>query len=448
MTFLQRIRERFWFIPAVLCVAASLCAEGLVALDERRGSLSVPGWAGTVLYSVGESGSRDVLGAIASSSLAVAGTTFSITMAVLALTSSTYGPRLIRNFMADRANQTVLGVLVATFLYSLLVLRSIRVIGDAGDEAFVPHLAVNLAVLLAVADVAVLIYFIHHISDSIQISTLTGGVREELRATIERLYPAHPWSGPAQPAEDVAADAAEAGRDTAWPIGAGAPVTARRSGYLQYVEDDELMRLAVRHDVAVVLDVRPGQYVLQNSVMGRVHPDGGAGDRVVDAVRGTLHLADARTPHQDPEFAVQQLTEMAVRALSPGTNDPYTAVNALDDLSSGLSLLATRDSPPRARHDDAGAPRVLVPRVEVAELIGAVIDSMRWYAASSPSVMHATLDLVDRVAVQTRSLETRARLLTQVALLSDAFAGAGHHPHDVRTFAERADSVRSRLLAP
>jgi uncharacterized membrane protein len=192
MSVLHRVRERFWFIPAVLCLGATLLAEALILLDEHPGLLPLPGWVDGVLYRVGESGSRAILTAIAGSSLAVAGTTFSITVAVLALTSSSYGPRLIRNFMADRANQFVLGVYVATFLYSLLVLRSVRAVGDPGDpeaRVFVPHLAVNGAVLLAVLNVGVLIYFIHHISDSIQISTITRRIRSDLHATIERRYP-------------------------------------------------------------------------------------------------------------------------------------------------------------------------------------------------------------------------------------------------------------------
>lgn len=441
----QRLRERFWFIPAVLCLAAFALAEGLVALDERLGGLDVPGWAGTLLYRVGASGSRDVLGAIASSSLAVAGTTFSITIAVLALTSSTYGPRLVRNFMADRGNQAVLGVFVATFLYSLLVLRSIRVIGDAGEDAFVPHLAVNAAVLLAVADVAVLIYFIHHISDSIQITTLTGRVRDELLATIERLYPlAGDHDGVRRRGPGGAPD--EGAGDLPRPEG-GAPVAAHRSGYLQSLDEDELVRLAREHDVAVVLNVRPGGYVLQDGVIAHVLPADRADDGLADGVRATLHISDARTPYQDPEFAVQQLTEMAVRALSPGTNDPYTAVNALDDLSSALSALAARVPPARARVDEEGRLRVHAPRVGVEELVVPVIDGMRWYAASAPSVMHATLDLVERVGVRSASGAVRTRLLTHVGLLEDAFTGAGHHAHDVQAFAEHARSVRARLLS-
>jgi uncharacterized membrane protein len=442
---LQRLREQFWFLPAVLSLAAFVLAEVLIATDEHLGELAVPSWPGAVLYRVGESGSRDILGAIATSSLAVAGTTFSITMAVLALTSSSYGPRLVRNFMADRGNQVVLGVFVATFLYSLLVLRAVRVVGDPGDqdaEVFVPHLAVNGAVLLAVGNVAVLVYFIHHISDSIQIATLARQVRSDLRRTVDRLYPAQVGRG----------EEAVAGTDAGAQLPErleqeGAPVTAGRPGYVQSLHDEALLEVARRHDVLLALRVHPGRYVLDDSVLAVVHPPGRHGEELQDAVRSAVVVSDSRSPYQDVDFAVQQLTEMAVRALSPGTNDPFTAVNALDDLSAGLSLLAAREVPSAARYDDDGALRVHAPTSSVVELVSTVLDNMRWYAASAPSVMHAALRLVDRVGRHARHRELRARLLTQVGLLQEAFSAAGHQDHDVERFAEHAETVTRSLVA-
>ena len=444
VSVLQRLGERFWFRPALLCVAAFVLAEGLIALDRWRSPALVPDWMAVLLYRVGESGSRDILGAIASSSLAVAGTTFSITIAVLALTSSSYGPRLVRNFMADRGNQAVLGVFVATFLYSLLVLRSIRVIGDPGDQdgkAFVPHLAVNAAVLLAVLNVAVLVYFIHHISDSIQVSSLASSVRQDLLRTVDRLYPAEIGHG---------------GRgDEATAAGAlpeeieryGMPVTAARGGYVQSVDDDELMGAARRHDVLIALRTRPGQYVLDDTVIALVHPPARA-EAVAGAIQGAFHVADARSPYQDPEFGVQQLTEMAVRALSPSTNDPYTAINALSDLSVGLARLAARTPPSATRLDEDGTARVHAPAVSVAELIGSVIDAMRWHAAAAPGVMHATLGIVELVGDHARTQALRAELAAHVDLLEEAFTAAGNLPHDVARLTEHAAAVRASLVRP
>ncbi len=184
----SRLLQSFWFLPAVLCVLAVILAETLVVVDRRLADVDL-GLLEILITRVGESGSRDLLGAVAGSTLAVASTTFSITIAVLALSSSTYGPRLVRNFMADRGNQFVLGVFVATFLYSLLVLRAIRIPSDGGGDYFVPHLAVNVAVLLAVLSIGVLVYFIHHISDRVQVWTLARQVRTDLLAAVDRLYP-------------------------------------------------------------------------------------------------------------------------------------------------------------------------------------------------------------------------------------------------------------------
>lgn len=443
MPVLRRLGERFWFVPALLCLAAVLTSELLIWVD-RSWELSLPGWAQALVYRVGESGSRDILGAIAGSSLAVAGTTFSITMAVLALTSSSYGPRLIRNFMADRGNQVVLGVYVATFLYSLLVLRSVRALGDPGDpeaEVFVPHLAVNFAVVLAVLNVAVLIYFIHHISDSIQISTISRRVRADLHRTVERLYPEHLGHGP----EEVDGSAPHTDEGCDHDDEAGVPVHAGRQGYVTALRGDALVSAAQEAGGVVHLRVRPGQYVLEDSVIARLHLDRDAGE-TAEAVREAVQVDDARNPYQDASFAVQQLTELAVRALSPGTNDPFTAVNALDDLSSGLALLAQREMPSTRRYDDAGALRVCAPQVGAVELTSTVLDNVRWYAVSSPAVMHAALDLVRRVGRHARHRELRARLLTQVRLLDEAFRRGEHQEHDVEQFAERVRETE-RLLA-
>lgn len=223
-------------------------------------------------------------------------------------------------------------------------------------------------------------------------------------------------------------------------------MTASRPGYLQSVRNDDLMKAAVKHDVLLALRLRPGQYVLEGTVMATVHPPERMSEQLGHAVRSVLKITDARTPFQDVDFAVQQLTEMAVRALSPGTNDPYTAVNALDDLSSGLVLLAERELPSPARYDDQGVLRVHAPGADVQTLVVQVLDSMRWYAASAPLVMHRCLDLVHRVGTRSRHPELRAVLAAQVRLLKDAFETADHHPHDVASFAEHADEVVGDLL--
>ncbi|WP_380163406.1 DUF2254 domain-containing protein [Jannaschia sp. R86511] len=452
MNLLRSLGQRFWFLPAVLSVLASAAAVALVALDRLSQERVTPGWTDFLLYRVGAAGSRDLLGAIATSSLAVAGTTFSITMAVLALTSSSYGPRLVRNFMADKGNQTVLGVYVATFLYCLLVLRSVRVVGDPAvqdADVFVPHLAVNGAVVLAVANVGVLIYFIHHISDSVQVSTLASGVRAQLLSTVDRLYPDDvgtaqppaqpPSQPPAQPPGQLLPDLSQDGH----------PVVTERVGYVESVSADGLLKLAQRHDVVVDLRVAPGDYVLHDDVILLVSPRDGVDERLAARLRRTVVISNARTPHQDVAFALQQLTEMAVRALSPGTNDPYTAQNAIDDLSAGLTMLVSRPAPSPWRRDPHGVVRVHAPAPDMTRLVATVLDQLRWYAADAPAVMHACVTLVGRVgshAAVEHATRLRLELLHQLRLLTDAFEAAGHHPDDQAHFAEKIHATRHALV--
>ncbi|MDT0167159.1 DUF2254 domain-containing protein [Actinotalea sp. AC32] len=435
-----RLRQRFWFLPALMCAGAVLLAEGLVAVDRAGGA--VPPWADAVLLRVGESGSREVLGAIATASLSVAGTTFSITMAVLALTSSAYGPRLVPSFMADRGNQAALGAYTATFLYALLVLRSVRVLGDPGDqqaEVFVPHLAVNVAVLLAVANVAVLVWFIHHISDSIQVWTLSGRVRESLCDVVDSLYPESLATDPAEVPEEPRVRLPDPATDLV--------VTADRPGYVELVEEDEVARVARRRDVLVALRVSPGDHVLPSEPLAVVAGPGARdhADEVVAAVRGAVHVGDARNAVQDVAFVVQQLVDMAVRALSPGTNDPTTAVNAVDDLAAGLALLVHRRLPSPLRLDDEGTPLVHAPRPEPVELVRSVLQAVRWYGSTHPQVVSAGLRLARRVGTAARDQRVRAVVDDEVGLLLDGVRDAGLHPRDVARLEAEAGDVRALL---
>ncbi|HEX3003634.1 MAG TPA: DUF2254 domain-containing protein, partial [Angustibacter sp.] len=395
-----------------------------------------------LLNEAGASGSRDLLGAVAGSMLGVAGTMFSITMAVLALTSSSYGPRLVRNFMADRGNQLVLGTFLATFLYALMVLRGIRSSSGSGDRTeFVPHLAVSVAVVLAVGCVAVLVYFIHHISDSIQVATLSGRVRTELRETVERMYPA-------QTGRDVAA--VRDGDRPALPddLSDATPVECADAGYVAAIDLDRLLRVAREHDRVVALAVRPGDHVLPDDVVARLWPaaDGGSA-ALVSAVQGAVTVGRNRTPYQDVAFAVQQLVELAVRALSPGTNDPFTAQNALDDLTVGLALMAARPTPSAHRYDDEGRLRVVAEPVTLAELVDQVMDAMRTYALGAPGVLLRTLDFAQAVGVRAESSDVRTRLRTQVRLLADTFAREAVASRDVQLVTERAERVLAAVSA-
>ncbi len=431
MAWLQRIRESFWGIPALLCLLAAVVAQTLVAVDRRLPDDALDNTFAIVQAS--GTASRDLLGAIAGSMLAVASTTFSITIAVMALTSSSYGPRLIRNFMADRGNQLVLGTYVATYLYTLLVLRSIRSLED-GQDAFVPQLAVNTAVLLAIVSIGVLVWFIHHISDSIQVWTLAGRVHGELRETVSRLYPEEVGA--------AGADAAAAQDALAAPP--SVVVTATRAGYVLNVDTDRVVELACKADVVVELLVRPGVFVVDGGDLAAVRGHVEDADGLSASLRRSLPLTTGRSPAQDVEYATQQLLEMVVRAMSPSTNDPYTAINAIDQLADALAILARRRTPSPVRVDDQGRVRVVAPGVDLPVLVDMVVDVVRHYARDHHLVVARTMDLL-RAVGEGADTRTRGRLLQALELLVDDVGRDDHHRADRARMVADAERVRASL---
>ncbi|MDO5500839.1 MAG: DUF2254 family protein, partial [Propionibacteriaceae bacterium] len=190
--FLSRLKHlptTFWFVPTVLIVMGVILGEVLVSIDRAGWPDDLPDPLKNLLFASGPTGASSMVTTVGTAVFGVAGTAFSITMSVIATASSTYGPRLVRNFMADRGNQIVLGAFGATFAYCLMVLRRITSADDdVGVDAFVPQLAVNFTLVLAFIDVGLLIYFIHHIATSIEVSSLTERVRTELSRAIDRLY--------------------------------------------------------------------------------------------------------------------------------------------------------------------------------------------------------------------------------------------------------------------
>ncbi|CAA9310035.1 MAG: FIG00857528: hypothetical protein [uncultured Microvirga sp.] len=381
----DRLRTSFWFLPSVMAAAAIALSFVLVRADAWPGAEAVRefGW----LYRFGPEGARAILSAIASSMITVAGLTFSITMLTLQLASSQFGPRLLRDFMRDRGNQLVLGTFISTFAYCLLVLRTVR--GTEGSS-FVPHLAVLFGVLLALASIAVLIYFIHHIATSIRVETLLAQLATETRAAIDRLYPERlghdPMPGERRtPAHLIPADFENAARR----------VQAERSGYVQRVDAEALMRLATEHDLLVRVEARPGRFVTERDAVLMAHPSDRVVERVVDRLHAALVIGQDRTPEQDLEFSIRRIVEIAQRALSPGINDPTTALYCIDRLGEAFRRMAGRDLPSPLRFDDTGHLRIITEVLSLDELACPAFAALARYGIADQDVVARLLSTMD-----------------------------------------------------
>ena len=391
-TLTLRVRESFWFLPAVVGVLAIVAAEVLVGVDRAvlAAGVEIP-----FLDALSASGGRSILTTIGSSMLTVAGTSFSITISVLATTSSTYGPRLVRNFMADRANQAVLAAFTATFLYAIVVLRSVHTDVDDGS-AFVPVIAVHVAVLIGVLDVAVLVFFIHHIASSVQVTSLQKRVQVDLVDAVHEAY--------READDDDVVVGAVPVRGTA----DGTAVRSDRDGYVQSVDWQRLVAWAIDHDQVVDVRAMPGDHVIEGDTLlavgsvgtargDRPSATGRLDERAVAQLRAAVTTGTARTPLQDVRFALQQLVEIAVRGLASGSNDPYTAVSALD-LSATALVPTWRDGRAVTGHRAAdGTVRVVVHWPTPEELVDSLYEGVLTYGSDHPIVLRAALHLAGRL---------------------------------------------------
>ena len=423
--------DSLWFVPALFVVGALVLAIVMVEISSivpREALVRFPR-----LFGADASGSRGMLSTIAGAMVTVAGVTFSITVVAVAQASSMYTPRILRNFMRDRPSQLVLGMLVGTFVYCLVVIRTIR---GQEDARFIPAIAVLTAFLLAIAAMGFLIYFIHHIAGSLQASQILARVSRETIASIDRLFP-----------EEIGADPAEAGASAvALPPGdAWRSVPARRSGYLQHVDADDLLRFARERQIVVRLECAVGSFCIEGiplvSVTGMPPSDE---DEAL--LNGMFTQATFRTVEQDAAFGIQQIVDIALRALSPGVNDATTALHCIDHLGAVLVRLAPRrvEGPYRLDH---GVLRVIAHGPTFASLLEAAIADVRRNARDNVTVHVHLLSMLERVGSRTASPERRHLLVDHVEAIRRSAAHAVPLEEDRRAVFDACDGARRALGA-
>jgi len=383
----RAIRSTYWFVPSVMALAAILLGVVMIWVDARTGSSWIEGlgW----YQQVRADGAREVLSTIAGSMITVAGVVFSITIVALSYASSQYGPRVLTNFMTDRGNTVTLGTFIATFLYCLVVLRTIR----GGDDDFVPQYAVIVAMLLAVCSIGVLIYFIHHVLESIHINNVVARIGKRLVDDTQRRFPALVGEGGYAP--DPAAAVLRLGLDAErLPSGA--------TGYIQAIDSERLLQLATRNDVLIRLRYRPGDFVLCGRALADVAPAERWDGECLAELRDCFTLGDKRTPDADLMFLVSELVEIAARALSPGINDPMTAVTCLDWLGAGGAQFALRKLPAGVRVDQDGQPRLIAQPDDFPTFVRHAFGRLRPYAAGDGLAALHFLRVIGELAASCR----------------------------------------------
>lgn len=414
-TLLDRLGSSYWFLPSVMTLAAIVLAQFTLWADTTVSSDALD--AIPLLGSrVQADGARTLLGSVAGSLITVTGLVFSLTMVALPMAAQQFGPRLVGNFMRDRGNQTVLGVFLATYVYCLTVLRSIRspdlpspdelAAGAAADPGFVPQISLAAAFVLTLASLFVLIYFIHHVAESIQVGNVMARVSRVLAARVAAYPPKEDHEDDGHHGQGDGREDAEDDRDDDLDDdldGFDVDVITLRSehtGYLQAIDGANLARLAHEHDARIRLHHRPGAYVMRGGPLADVRPEAVA-DALRDKLASHLVFGRGRTYQQDPSFLFDQLLEVALRALSPGINDPFTAIDAVDRLAEGLDLLARREPPPSRWHDEDGMLRVVAPEFDLAGTAERVFGAIRGYGSGDLQVAKHLASTLRRLEAST-----------------------------------------------
>ncbi|HCW61288.1 MULTISPECIES: DUF2254 domain-containing protein [Sphingobium] len=393
----QGTRASYWFYPALFTTSAALLAILTVWLDRHGAAqwLTSHEWVDEAR----PEGARNVLNVISGSMIGVASTVFSITIAAVVYASGSYGPRLLANFMEDRGNQLSLATFIATFVYSVLVLRVVRdAYETAGDPGFVPQLSLLIATGLMAASIVVLVYFLNHVPASIRINAVLEGIGERLLRSVRDRFP-----------KECAAEQQDQPPQ-------GAPVAATGTGYIQIIDFAGLDRIARDVECRIELRLRPGDFVHPDVVLLAVvgaKPD----DAMADGLRDCFSLGAMRSPSQDIEFLIDELVEIALRALSPGINDPFTAVTALHWLGAATAQIGARDLRGGPDRGDYDWNRIVPMNDDFDHFVRRGFGGIRAAAATSPIAAAQFLDCLLGAGSTISLTGRRARLREEGALL-------------------------------
>jgi uncharacterized membrane protein len=404
----EELRTTLWVVPSILVVISGLLFVVTFEIDVAAyyHHITLPTWIRTG----NADAERQVLIAIAAAVITVIGVVFSITILALTLASQQFGPRMMRNFVRDVGNQVTLGVFVGTFVYAVLALGSINSL----NPDFVPYLSTSVAEMLLLVDLAILIYFIHHIAKSIQLPEVIAGIADDLMHSIDAEFPDHVG------AVTAPNDGLHAGKTVPELLALieerGAVVPSQVSGYIQYVGYGQLIDIATRTDSVIRLEHRPGHFLATGRPLAMVWPRGAAPE-----VALALSKAHVTGPHrtlvQDPVFAIDQLVEIAIRALSSAVNDTFTALTCIDWLSAGLGRVSGRVLDEGVYRDSSGNVRLIESDPSYARMVNRAFDKIRQAAHGMPAVLIRLIDSIGSIMLDTTSPQQRAVLRRQADMV-------------------------------
>ncbi len=425
-------RSGFWFIPTVLTLGAILLGFTMPEVD-RYLDASIPAW----MKSSPET-ARATLTTIASAMITAAGVVFSVTIVALSITSSQFGPRLLRNFLSDSITQLALGACLGSSLYSLILLTAF--FQDEG-ELFLPFASIYLALLLALVTLYILIYSLHSVASATQADNVVAEVADDLESAISRIFP----EDLGEKSEDISKSEQLANELFSTEANSTATIFGIKEGYLQAVDYEGLVHLSREHDLVIKLLVRPGDFLMQGLPIANIHPKDKVDDLIQDRLNKAVIVGNRRTTQQDMECAVSELVEVAVRALSPGINDPFTAIRCVDRLGAMLRRLAKRAMPVPFRTDKDGNLRVIARGYTFPNVLDCAFDQIRQHGRGNVAVSMRLLESLKFIAECVENGTHKSAVLRQAEMIYRGCERSVPEQNDCNDLAERYWFVLNQL---
>jgi uncharacterized membrane protein len=396
-------RANLWLIPSLTVAAALLLFVVAQGIDRAGydGSLVLPTW----LDQGSAADGRSLLSATAGAIITTLGLVLSITVLTLSIAASQFGQRLLRRYMRDRGTQVCIGIFAATFVFSLLTLLSVT--SRANEKEFVPWLSIWISTTGALTCIAVLIYYINHVALSIQVNNVLADLSGDFRWAISQNQ------GPI-PARRVSIPVVRSDLTLLSPT----------TGYVQSINYQALVSAAAEAGAVVRLESQPGQFVVQGSVLAVVQGDRLSQTQLLEDEFGreVIRIGVRRTLLQDPEFAIAQIVEIALRAMSPGVNDPNTAVTCVNWLADSLRVLAQNPAGNPAHLDSQGNIRVIEKVNDFERIVSTAYGAIRQVARNSPMLTIAMLNSISLLAPFVTTAAEQEALHNQVRLAYEGLA--------------------------
>ncbi|MGA9715807.1 MAG: DUF2254 domain-containing protein [Aeromicrobium sp.] len=375
----DRLRSSLFFVPMLCVIAGIFLGEAMLVVDNLVTGIN-PRLTATV------DSARTVLTTVAGATLTFAGIAFSVSLLLISLASSQFSPRVVHGMFRDPFNKRVMGLVIGTFTYCLVVLRAVRSSLEGEGEAVVPSLSILLAVALGIASILAIVAFINHAAHSMDVSNILRRVTEEVLSQARSA-----WPDPEADRPDVADHQGSA----LVPDGAIA-VRFCTYGWVQNVDYDALLA-ALPAGARVRLETFAGQYAIQNTPICSIFPAPDDVDECADAIRSAVMVGETRTLQQDMAYGVRQLTDVALKAMSPGINDPTTAHDAISHLVTLLADLLRRQPPARRLAGPDGLVLLIPHATTYEQLVGLAFDEMRIASVEQPTVLIYLLDVLHHV---------------------------------------------------